>query len=186
MPASVAATGWCFMKSSTNSSLSAVNVRMVSIMRGLGPGRSERDGESWGAWNPPYSIGFPRGRLDPGPPKRRARTGGPRPRRAAGPKRTGPANARGPAPDQRCCERPGLGSNLGDVRCLLALGPRHEVELDPFALCERTEAGRADRREVDEHVLSAVRGDEAEALGIVEPLHRALHAAFGGTGRSRD
>src|SRR2546430_743272 len=48
MPASVAATGWCFMKSSTNSSQSAVNVRIVSIMRrgpgGPGRGAHRRDG----------------------------------------------------------------------------------------------------------------------------------------------
>src|ERR1043166_8275922 len=124
MPASVAATGWCFMKSSTDSSLSAGNVRIVSIMRrgAWGPGRAGRD---------------------PGPP--------------------GESNAT---------------SGLGDVRGLLALGPRDEVELDPVALGERAEPVRADGAEVHEHVLARVRGDEAEPLGIVEPLDRALDAAL--------
>src|SRR5580765_7368527 len=76
-------------------------------------------------------------------------------------------------------------SDLGDVRRLLALGPRDQVELHALAFRERAEAAGADGREVHEHVLARVRGDEAEALGVVEPFHRALHAALGGSRRTR-
>src|ERR1043165_3818628 len=64
--------------------------------------------------------------------------------------------------------------DLDDVlrrRTLLALDDR---ELHPLALGERTEALVLNRRMMDEAVLLAVLwGDEAEALGVVEPLHRA-------------
>ena len=39
---------------------------------------------------------------------------------------------------------------------------------------QRLEAGALDGTEVHEEVRAAFRGDEAEALGIVEPLHGAL------------
>src|SRR5690606_10666282 len=65
-------------------------------------------------------------------------------------------------------------AELRDVlrrRALLAL---HDVELDPLALAQGLEARPLDRRMVDEAVLvTAVRGDEPEALGVVEPLHRS-------------
>jgi len=54
---------------------------------------------------------------------------------------------------------------------LLAL---HDVELDLLAFGERLEAVGLDGRVVHEAILRAVRGrDEAEALGVVEPLDGA-------------
>src|ERR1043166_2427848 len=158
MPASVAATGWCFMKSSTNSSLSAVNVRIVSIMRrgAWGPGRAGRGGCA-GAGNLIMISAFGVSSLTPA-----------RARETCGRARSDP----GPPSESNAT------SGLGDVRGLLALGPRDEVELDPVALGERAEPVRADGAEVHEHVLARVRGDEAEPLGIVEPLDRALDAAL--------
>src|SRR5690606_41290948 len=59
-----------------------------------------------------------------------------------------------------------------DVLSLRALRLLDDVELDPVALGEGPEAGALDRRVVDEAVLrSVLRGDEAEALLVVEPLH---------------
>jgi hypothetical protein len=56
-------------------------------------------------------------------------------------------------------------------RALLAL---HHVALDALALGQRLEAAALDGRVVDEEILAAVLGrDEAEALGVVEPLHGA-------------
>src|SRR4030095_11186683 len=75
--------------------------------------------------------------------------------------------------------------DLGDVRRLLSLGARDEVKLDALALGERAEAARADGREGDEDLLAGVRGDEADALRVVQPLHRALHAPFRGPGLRR-
>src|ERR1041384_3034919 len=71
--------------------------------------------------------------------------------------------------------RPGLlGGDLRDVlrrRALLALDDR---ELHSLALGQGTEALVLNRRMMEETVLLAVLwGDEAEALGVVEPLHRA-------------
>src|SRR5436190_15495300 len=66
-------------------------------------------------------------------------------------------------------------SDLGDVlgrRALLAL---HDVELYPVAFGQRLEAVALDRGVMDEAVLAAaVRGDETEALRIIEPLDDAL------------
>src|SRR5690606_23014998 len=59
-------------------------------------------------------------------------------------------------------------------RALLAL---HHVELHALAFGERLEATALNCRMMHEAILLAVLGrDEAEALGIVEPLHRAGHA----------
>src|SRR5256885_2164172 len=61
------------------------------------------------------------------------------------------------------------GADVGGLRPLLALG---HLELHPLVLGECLEAGALDLAEVDEQVLAAaVRGDEAEALLLVEPLH---------------
>src|SRR5690348_5533236 len=49
-----------------------------------------------------------------------------------------------------------------------------QLELDPVALVQRDHAGALDRGAVDERIgLAVVAGDEAEALGRVEELHRA-------------
>ena len=58
-----------------------------------------------------------------------------------------------------------------DVDRLRSLGPVLGFVVHARAVGERAEAGAVDRRVVDEQVLAAlVRGDEAEALVIVEPL----------------
>src|SRR5437764_9010366 len=57
-----------------------------------------------------------------------------------------------------------------DVRCLQALGALGHFELDRRAFAQGAEAATLNRREVDEHVLTVLAGDEAEALGVVEPL----------------
>src|ERR1044072_3751759 len=134
MPASVAATGWCFMKSSTNSSLSAVNVRIVSIMRrgACGPGRAGRGGCA-GDGNLIMISAFGVLSLTPGMP-RETREGA----------------RRDPDPPSESSATSGLGA----FRRLFALGPRDEVELDPVALGERAEPVRGDGDEVDEHVLA--------------------------------
>src|SRR5712691_10350074 len=62
-----------------------------------------------------------------------------------------------------------LGRDRDDVRRLGALRALAGLELDLRTLGERLEAAAANRRVVDEHVLSAVLGlDEAVALGVVE------------------
>src|SRR4029453_18561082 len=63
-------------------------------------------------------------------------------------------------------------AELDDVRGGGALGARNHVELHLLALGEALEPLARDGRVVDEAVLLAVlRGDEPEALGVVEPLH---------------
>ena len=63
-------------------------------------------------------------------------------------------------------------AELDDVRGGRALGARNHVELHPLALGEALEPLARDGGVVDEAVLLAVlRGDEPEALGVVEPLH---------------
>src|SRR4029453_12851187 len=60
------------------------------------------------------------------------------------------------------------GTNVGGLRALARLA---ELVLDLRALREGTEAVTRDAREVDEGVLPpVVRGDEAEALLVAEPL----------------
>src|SRR6516165_5302707 len=125
----------------------------------------------------PYSIDFSRQRLDPRAPRPRVPSERARPR--SGRSWRGQNEGRVPRPrGTRPFDRSSIGSDLGDVRRLLALRARDQVELHPFPLGERAEAARADGREVHEDVLSRVRRDEAEALRVVEPLHRALHASF--------
>src|SRR5919199_736492 len=67
-------------------------------------------------------------------------------------------------------ERSGGADRVG-LRTLLALD---DLEGDPLALVEALVAVHLDGRVVDEDVLAAVDGDEAEALLGVEPLHGAL------------
>ena len=55
-------------------------------------------------------------------------------------------------------------------------GALHDAHPHRLALLQRTEAGTLQHRRVDEHVLAArLRGDEAEPLVGVVPLHRAHH-----------
>src|SRR2546430_8340529 len=67
-----------------------------------------------------------------------------------------------------------LGAELGDVlgrRALLAL---HDVELDALAFSQRLEPAAIDGGVVNEAILlSVLGGDEAKALGVVEPLYFA-------------
>src|SRR5438132_413969 len=59
-----------------------------------------------------------------------------------------------------------------DLRRLHALGALLRDELDLLAFLEGAEARALDFLEVGEEVGTAVSGgDEAEALGVVEPLH---------------
>src|SRR5687768_9005027 len=61
-----------------------------------------------------------------------------------------------------------------DVRCLLALGARRDVERHALAFLQRLEPGLLNRAEMREQVLPAVLGrDETEAPRVVEPLHGA-------------
>src|SRR5438105_392720 len=61
-----------------------------------------------------------------------------------------------------------------DVRRRRALLALRHVERDLLALFQRFEARALDRAVVGEQILAAAVGrDEAEALGVVEPLHRA-------------
>jgi hypothetical protein len=57
------------------------------------------------------------------------------------------------------------------LQALLAL---HDLEGDRLAFLQGLETGALDRTEVDKQILAAFRGDEAEALCIVEPLHDAV------------
>src|SRR5438552_810056 len=63
---------------------------------------------------------------------------------------------------------------LPDVLGLQALRSLHDVELHAVALGQRPEALHLNGGVVDEYVLSALLRDEAEALAVAEPLHRAL------------
>ena len=65
----------------------------------------------------------------------------------------------------------GQGNN--HIFCLQALVALHDRELDALALDQNAVALAANRPEVHEDVVAAVTGDKAEALGGVEPLHRA-------------
>src|SRR5690348_14188352 len=74
-----------------------------------------------------------------------------------------------------------LPAELGDVLRRGALLALHDVELHPLAFGERLEALALDGRVVNEAVLLAIlRGDEPEALGVIEPLHGAggTHGSF--------
>src|SRR3954452_17202416 len=85
---------------------------------------------------------------------------------------SGNSEARSPA------RGPGLAVELssagGDLVGLGALGALDDLEVDPLALFEALVPVHLDGRVVDEDVLTAVDGDEAEALLGVEPLHGAL------------
>src|SRR5215467_6365737 len=60
-----------------------------------------------------------------------------------------------------------------DVGRLLTLGAGRDVEGHLLVLLQRLEAALLDRREVHEEILAAaIRGDEAIAFCIVEPLDR--------------
>ena len=58
-----------------------------------------------------------------------------------------------------------------DVRGLKTFRSLDQIELDLSSFRKRAEALRLDRGEMDEDVLSRFRGDETEALRIIEPLH---------------
>src|SRR5688500_9046229 len=84
-----------------------------------------------------------------------------------------PGTRRGPSVRPAPFRRIDAGSADGhDVRCLGALLALAHLELDLRALGEGAKAVTRDRAEVDEDILAApVRGDEAIALRVVEPLH---------------
>src|SRR5690242_21833897 len=72
-------------------------------------------------------------------------------------------------PAERGRRRERLG--FADVGRLQTLRAARDVELHAITFDEALEALRLDRAVVDEHVLTTLLGDEAEALRIVEPLH---------------
>src|SRR4029079_10975995 len=74
---------------------------------------------------------------------------------------------------RRCLERL-------DVRRLQALGAAAHFELHLLAFLERLEAAHLDRGVMREEVFATFRrGDETEALGVVEPLNGAgWHCSF--------
>src|SRR5262245_49196850 len=68
----------------------------------------------------------------------------------------------------------GVSLHFPDVGRLQALGASRHLELDLIALAEALEALSLDGAVMDEDVLAALLGDEAESLRIVEPLHSSL------------
>src|SRR5215211_257856 len=76
--------------------------------------------------------------------------------------------------------KPGVGLDGLDVRRVRALGALLGVVGDLRALGQRLEAAALDGGVVDEEVLAlVVRGDEAEALLVAEPLHGSgCHVMF--------
>src|SRR5207248_10910775 len=70
---------------------------------------------------------------------------------------------------------------LRDVCGLWTFLPLDNLELDAIAFSERFEAAALNGAEVDEDVRASLAGDEAVALGVIEPLHDALetcHEAY--------
>ena len=61
-----------------------------------------------------------------------------------------------------------------NVLSLFALLATADVELDALTLLERFEALALDGREVYEHVIALLTGDEAITLLLIEELHSAL------------
>src|SRR5690606_27296449 len=116
-----------------------------------------------------------RGRRVRGPP---ARTGtgitAERRRETAPRKSTNPGRRRPGSGIYRDCGTglaPGLlGLDFLGLQALLAL---HDLERHLLSFLQRLEATALDGTEVHEQVGTALRGDEAEALGIVEPLDGA-------------
>src|SRR5688500_12811981 len=60
------------------------------------------------------------------------------------------------------------------LQSLLAL---HNGETDLLSFLEALEALALDRAEMHEHVFAVLPADEAESLGVVEPLHCTVFAA---------
>src|SRR5579875_1935897 len=61
-----------------------------------------------------------------------------------------------------------------NVRRLPAFGPLEYVGLNCLAFLKALEAVRIDRRVMHEYILAVLPADEAEPLGVVEPLYRSL------------
>src|SRR5262249_60745754 len=71
--------------------------------------------------------------------------------------------------------RSGIRLYRADVLRCRALRTLDDLELDRLTLAQRLESLPTDGGMVDEDVLGAVvRGDESEALRVVEPLHLSL------------
>ena len=64
----------------------------------------------------------------------------------------------------------GLGSDRRDLIGLQALLALHDLEAHLLAFLQGLETRALDGAKMNEHVRAAVAGDEAEALGFVEPL----------------
>src|SRR5690348_9700732 len=63
-----------------------------------------------------------------------------------------------------------------DVGGLRPFLPLDNLELDAIAFGERLEAAALDGAEVDEDIRPSLAGDEAVALGVIEPLHGTLES----------
>ena len=63
---------------------------------------------------------------------------------------------------------------LYDIGCFGAFGRVHDFELHLLAFGKRLEAAVLDVAEMHEHVSARFAGDEAETLGVIEPLDRTL------------
>lgn len=77
-----------------------------------------------------------------------------------------------PSPNQ--VQVSGLTLDPGDPHSLGPLGCLLDVELDPVALLEGSEAFPLDGSKVNENVLAIVLGYKSVTLGVVEPLNGAL------------
>ena len=64
--------------------------------------------------------------------------------------------------------------NWGHVGRLRAFGALRDLELNGLSLLQGFKAFRLDRGVMHEHVRTGLPGDEAVALGVVEPLHGSL------------
>ncbi len=70
-------------------------------------------------------------------------------------------------------------SGPGDAGCLKPFGALFHFEGHFLAFLKRAKSSRGNRREMDEYILTAIFGcDEAEPLGVVEPLYGTCTHCF--------
>src|SRR5829696_842339 len=141
---------------------------------GARDGRHRRRGRSFGPltgtspFRPDWHSGAPSARNESGTRPWRVQGRGSETRSGRAGTRSDPA----PRTGNRAAASSRSGG--GDTVRLGALGALDDLEVDPLALFEALVPVHLDGRVVDEDVLAAVDGDEAEALLGVEPLHGAL------------
>src|SRR5204863_3420055 len=64
--------------------------------------------------------------------------------------------------------------NRSDVLCLEAFGPLGDVEFDRLAFLQAANAACLDSWKMHKNVVARLAADEAEAFGVVKPLHCSL------------